>query len=343
MSPNSAELGHNIIVIGASAGGIEALLALVAQLPVDIPAAIFAVLHTPASIPSKLPQLLNRYGSLPAKIAEDSEPIRPRQIYLAPADNHMLLKADQIRVVPGPRENLWRPAIDPLFRSAAVTHGASVVCVILSGMLDDGTAGLVAVKRCGGCAVVQAPTDAAFPDMPTNALNHVQADYTLPLAEIGAALHKLAREPAGASPPVPEELLLEHQIVERVMSKIEHARQLGDQVPVSCPECGGPLWEMKSKDTRRYRCSVGHAYTAQTLLADQTNGTEQALWYALRTLEERSNMLKRMARDEHKRGRLATATLFQTRAAESQKYAAQIRKLLQEAFTEQESIMTAHS
>ncbi|CAN5656965.1 chemotaxis protein CheB [soil metagenome] len=341
MSSDLAELGHNIVVVGASAGGVEALVTLTAQLPADLPAAIFVVLHTPSNTPSRLPEILNRNNSLPTKIAEDGEPIRLGQIYLAPPDNHMVLKANQVQIVHGPRENLWRPAIDPLFRSAAVTHGARAIGVILTGMMDDGAAGLVAVKRCGGCAVVQAPTDAAFPEMPSSALAHVEADYTLPLAEMGAVLDRLVREPAGASPMVPEELWLENQIVERMTSHLEQASQLGEQVPISCPECGGPLWEMKADDTRRYRCSVGHAYTAQTLLADQTHETESALWYALRTLEERANMLKRMASDEQGRGRQATAKLFQIRADESKTYATQLRKLLQEAFIEQQNMLVA--
>ncbi|MCX6047588.1 MAG: chemotaxis protein CheB [Chloroflexi bacterium] len=337
MSPDSIDFSRDVIVIGASAGGVEALFSLMAQLPADIPAAIFIVLHTPNNTPSHLPQILNRVSALPAKIAVDGETIRPGQIYLAPADYHMMVKANQVRVVHGPRENLWRPAIDPLFRSAAVTHGARVIGVILTGMMDDGAAGLLAVKRCGGCAVVQTPADATFPEMPTNALAQVQADYILPLAEMGAMLDRLAREPAGESPAVPEELWLENQIVERMTSHVEQASQLGDQVPVSCPECGGPLWEMKTIGTRRYRCSIGHAYTAQTLVADQTQGIEQALWYALRTLEERSNMLKRMAGDEEGKGRQATAKLFHLRADESQSYAIQLRKLLQEAFITQEA------
>jgi len=297
-------------------------------------AAIFVVLHLAAGLPPRVSERLARHTALPVKLAEDGEALRHGQIYLAPADHHLLVKDKQVGVVHGARENLCRPAIDPLFRSAAVHYGPRVIGVILTGLLDDGTAGLVAIKRCGGKVIVQTPTDAAFPDMPTSALAHVAADYTVPVAVMGDLLTQLITEPAGVAPPVPEDLLLENQMVERMNSRLEATSQLGDQVPVTCPECGGPLWEMKSQGPCRYRCSIGHAYTAQALVTDQSKGIEEALWYALRTLEERANMLTRLAATEERRGHLVATQRFQTHAAESRSYAQRIRALLQEGVSE---------
>lgn len=332
MTSDSSPRGHDIIVIGASAGGVEALSTVVAQLPADLPAALFVVMHTAQSSRRLLPRILANYGPLQAKDAEDGEPIVQGQIYIAPPDYHLLVHTDQVRVLQGPRENLWRPAIDPLFRSAAVAHGAHVVGVILSGMLDDGVIGLSAVARCGGTAIVQAPDDAAFPEMPTNALNTGDVDYALPAAQLGAFLAGLAREPAGVSPPVPQDLMLEATIIERVMNGSTSENEVGELVAFSCPECGGPLKEIKAPGHTHYRCSVGHAYTPQTLVADQTHEIEQALWYALRLLEERAKMLMNMHRDEAERGRMSSATLFEARAKETSGNAQQIRKLLMQGF-----------
>jgi two-component system chemotaxis response regulator CheB len=209
--------GHDIIVIGASMGGIEALTDLVSQLPKNLPAAIFVVQHTRAHTPSYMAQILNRAGLLEARMARDHEPLRHGIIYVAPPDHHLLVKRDQVRVVQGPRENKVRPAIDPLFRSAAANHGPRVIGIILSGLLDDGTAGLLAVKRCGGVAIVQNPKDAAYPDMPESALVNVDVDYCLPIAEMGAILERLVWESVGESPPIPEDIILEAEIAERVM------------------------------------------------------------------------------------------------------------------------------
>jgi len=333
MTADSSPRGHDIIVVGASAGGVEALSAVVAQLPADLPAALFVVMHTAQSARRLLPRILTNHGPLPAKDAQDGEPIVHGQIYIAPPDHHLLVHTDHLRVLRGPRENLWRPAIDPLFRSAAVAHGAHVVGVILSGMLDDGVIGLSAVARCGGTALVQTPDDAAFPEMPTNALNTVDVDYALPAAQLGAFLAGLVLEPAGVSPQVPQDLLLEATIIERVMNGSTSENEVGELVALSCPECGGPLKAIKEPGHTHYRCSVGHSYTPQTLVADQTHEIEQALWYALRMLEERAKMLMNMHRDEAARGRLSSAARFEARAKETSSNAQQIRKLLMQGFS----------
>ncbi|MHB8597769.1 MAG: chemotaxis protein CheB [Ktedonobacteraceae bacterium] len=189
---------HDIIVIGASAGGVEALITLTATLPPNLQAAVFIVLHIPAQSPSMLPDILNRAGSLKVVSATDNAKIEYGHIYVAPPDFHLLVESEHIRVVSGPRENRHRPAIDPLFRSAASAYGSRVMGVILTGSLDDGTAGLQAIKRCGGLAIVQDPQDALFPSMPLSALANVQVDYTLPLAQIGPLLGNLSHESTSA-------------------------------------------------------------------------------------------------------------------------------------------------
>jgi two-component system, chemotaxis family, protein-glutamate methylesterase/glutaminase len=293
-----------------------------------LPASVFVVQHTSADSPGYLSDILRRAGSLPASVVGKYEHVQEGRIYVASPDCHLLIKDGHALSARGPRENRMRPAIDPLFRSAAVTHGSRVIGVVLTGLLDDGASGLDAVKRCGGLAVIQDPADAAYPDMPANALAVVKPDYLLPVAEMGALLGRLVQEPAPESPPVPKDLEIEAQIAERTMMSLNGEDALGSPSGYTCPECGGSLWEMNDTHARRYRCRVGHAFTAGTLLADQDHTVEQALWAALRMLEERANMLARMARDEKVSGRERIAANYEERLAESWTHAESIRGLL---------------
>jgi two-component system chemotaxis response regulator CheB len=190
----------DIVVIGASAGGMGALETLVAGLPTDLPAALFVVWHLAPGVKSVLPTVLNRAGPLPAANPKDGDAIRPGRIHVAPNDHHMLLERGYIRIAKGPKENRFRPAVDPLFRSAAYIYGSRVIGIVLSGALDDGTAGLWAIKLRGGTAIVQDPADAMHRSMPLSALENVEVDYKVPVAEIGALLGRLAREEAGPEP-----------------------------------------------------------------------------------------------------------------------------------------------
>lgn len=320
--------GHDVIVVGASSGGVEALSKLASQFPPDLPAAVFVVLHLSPHTPSALAEILGRAGTLPACPAADGDPIVHSKIYVAPPDHHLLVKPDVVRITRGPHENHTRPAIDPLFRSAAAAHGTRVVGVILSGNLDDGTSGLQAVKRCGGIAVVQEPTDAPFPDMPRNALSKVEADYVLPLAQKGSVLQELALSPAPAPVPIPDDILAEVQIAETGKSSIGIADQLGTLTPYSCPDCGGPMWQMNGASTDRFRCNVGHALTAQHLLAGQDDALSHALWEAVRTMEQRERLLEQMARDARNADREQSAVIFDERAAESKEHSQLIRERL---------------
>lgn len=317
---------RDIIVVGASAGGVEALQELVAGLPVDLPAAVFVVLHMAPHSPGVLGEILDRAGPLPCAQAVDGDPIRPGRVYVARPDFHLLLKPQLVRVVQGPRENSSRPAIDPLFRSAALAYGQRVIGVVLTGLLDDGTAGLYSIKQQGGLAVIQDPLDAMFGDMPRNALEKVAVDYVLPLADIPAALARLTREEIGVEAhAVPDRLILENQIAEGVM---EDFSTVGTPSIFSCPECGGVLQEIREGEPLRYRCQVGHAYTAKTLADGQAERLEEALWSALRMLEERANLDRRIAEDARRRAITEIIGHFEARALEAEQSAEVIREIL---------------
>ena len=297
-SASMAHKGRNIIVIGTSAGGLEALREVIGRLPAGLPASIFIVQHMPPeSISQAILSWLGHFNSFDPKLAEDGECFKPGRIYVAPPDSHLLLGETKLRVTKGARENRYRPAIDPLFRSAAVAHGPRVIGVILTGMLDDGTAGLIAIQKCGGVIVVQDPNDAAFPEMPQNALNNADVDYCVPAAAMGPLLDRLAREHPGKNKPVPADVRMEAEIAERVLGGgIAELDRLGSTAPYNCPTCGGVLWEMDSQDVQRYRCHTGHSFTSSALLLSQWERIEETLWTALRMFEERKNLLNASAK-----------------------------------------------
>ncbi|HKB03138.1 MAG TPA: chemotaxis protein CheB [Gemmataceae bacterium] len=322
--------GPSVIVVGASAGGIEALKQIVQGLPRDLPAAVCVVLHVPAHGPSILPRILSRAGRLPATHPEDQETLRPGRIYVAPPDYHLLVKPGHVRVTRGPRENSHRPAADALFRTAARSYGQKVIGVVLSGVLDDGTAGLLAVKQGGGLAVVQHPDDALYPGMPGSALANVAVDYCLPAAELPGLLVRLAADRA-AIPDFPG--LAGDPAQEADMAELEpgatHANHRpGNPSGFACPECGGALWELTEGDLLRFRCRVGHAWSAESLLAEQADGLEAALWSALRALEEQAALARRMAERAAKRGMMSSNQTFERQIREATAHAELIRRVL---------------
>ena len=321
--------GHDIIVIGASAGGVEALVGLVRDLPPDLPAAIFVVLHVPPYGTSVLPAILSRKGPLPARHPADGEAIQPGHIYVAPPDYHLLIEDDRIRLSRGPTENGHRPAIDTLFRTAARSAGPRVIGVVLSGALDDGTAGLQAIKMRGGIAVVQDPDDALFSSMPRSALDNVAVDHVLPLPAIAPALATLTRQPAPEmeNTAVSEEMEIESDIAEMDMAAIESDRA-GAPSGYACPECHGVLWEMQEGELVRFRCRVGHAYSPDSLLATQTKGLEDALWVALRALEESAALARRLNERARQRGHDHAASRFGDQAEDMLQRAAIVRHAL---------------
>jgi two-component system chemotaxis response regulator CheB len=267
---------------------------------------------------------MNKHGRLVCTHAKDGERFVGSHIYLAPSDHHLMIGKGKTLVTKGARENRSRPAIDPLFRSAAVAYGNRAIGVLLTGYLDDGTAGLTAIQRCGGTCVVQDPKDAAYPDMPRNALNRMKVDYCLPLAAMGALLSKLVQRKFGARKPVPKDIAIEAKIAERVLSDLRSVAALGKQVPFNCPGCGGVLWEVEKDKPLRYRCHTGHSYTAPVLLAEQTAKVEETLWVALRMFEERRNLLLTMQASHH--GKVDRSA--SERARESEVHIKRIRAML---------------
>jgi two-component system, chemotaxis family, protein-glutamate methylesterase/glutaminase len=321
-----ASQGRNVIVVGTSAGGLEALDRLVGALPTDLPASIFIVQHlAPQNSGEPLLRRLSRHKAFQPTLAEDGERFTPGRIYIAPPDNHLLVKKTKMLVTKGARENRHRPAIDPLFRSAAVAHGAHVIGVVLTGLLDDGTAGLIAIKRCGGMTVVQDPKDAAYSGMPRSALDNANVDFCVSLAEMGPLLTKLVSQRHGKSRAVPSDIRTEAVIAERVLSDVSQVNGLGDQVPYNCPGCGGVLWEMHTPGEKRYRCHTGHSYTGPTLLASQAEKIEEMLWISLRMFEERKNLLVSMTKDARTAG---VRSSTRQRANETQGYIDRIRGML---------------
>jgi two-component system chemotaxis response regulator CheB len=314
-----------LIVIGASAGGMAALKKLVAQFPKDFPAPIFIVNHMSADTTGEaLVKVLNESGSLTCVHAHDEQAFTSGNIYLAPSDQHMLIVKGKILVTKGARENRSRPAIDPLFRSAAVAYGNRVIGIILTGHLDDGTSGMMAIKRCGGVCIAQDPMDASYPDMPQSVIANVGADHCLPVAGMGALLSDLVSRELPESKQAPEDIVIEAKIAQRVLSDLPSVEALGDQVPFNCPDCGGVLWQMAEGELLRYRCHTGHAFTSSVLLAQQTGKIEETLWVALRMFEERQNLLVTMSKNE---GRKSPSSISR-RAKDSQVHIERIRAML---------------
>jgi two-component system, chemotaxis family, protein-glutamate methylesterase/glutaminase len=314
----------HVIVIGASAGGVHALLQISEMLPASFPAPVCIVQHI-GSNPSLLPELLRYRGSNHAVHPEDGQRLAAGTLFVAPPDRHMLLEGDTLRLTHGPRENHARPAIDPLFRSAALAFGARVIGVVLTGQMDDGSAGLKAIQECGGRTIVQDPASAAEPEMPKNALGSVDVDHCVPLEEIGPLLARLVGKPATAAPSEPPQALVHEVAINRGNATMEMLEGIAKPSPLTCPECGGGLWEMKETKPLRYRCHTGHAYGARSLAHSQKESTEQSLWGAVRGLREREMLLRRMAGIAE-----ATGDLPQARAgrAQAERLEEQVRVLL---------------
>lgn len=275
---------------------MPALTELVSQLPATLPAAVLVVQHlSPDSSGEHLVSRLSLHTRLRCHLGAHGDAIQAGHLYLAPADRHLLVHDGSLVVTRGPRENNFRPAVDALFRSAAVSYGTVVLGVVLTGMLHDGTAGLDFIKRCGGRAVVQTPADAEFPSMPYSAMRNVAVDYVVPLSDMGALLQELTSQVPPRPSPIPDDLKLEAAIAERVVGTTEQADRLGEQVPMTCPDCGGALWKLEHGNVLRFRCHTGHAFTADALFESSKQALEETLWVALRMMEERKNLLSSLA------------------------------------------------
>jgi two-component system, chemotaxis family, protein-glutamate methylesterase/glutaminase len=319
---------RDIIVIGGSSGASAPLKDLLGRLPADLPAAVFIVLHIPAQGIGILSTVASAAGKLPVRQAENGMQIENGQIYLGAPDHHLLLADKRIVLGRGPRENMVRPAIDPLFRSAALHYGPRVIGVVLSGLLSDGASGLNAIKRCGGVAVVQEPSDAIADEMPLRALEATTADLCVPGRRLGDVLSELVRDAPGAALPIPPEIKLEVEIAagERIGS--DRLAGIADPAALTCPGCGGVMSTLRAGHPLRFRCQVGHAYTADALAKEQEGAVDEALRVALRIIEERAELVHRMAEDGRHSGRLAVAQMYDARAAEYRRYSDMIRQVM---------------
>ena len=286
---------RDVVAVGASAGGVEALRAMASGLPADLPAAVLVVLHMPRTSSSALPRILARSGPLPAAMAVDGEPLQPGRIYVAPADHHLLLLHDRLRLSRGPAENGHRPAVDPLFRSAARAAGPRAIAVVLSGSGDDGAAGAATVAARGGVVAVQSPDDALYAAMPLAAMARVEPDHVVAAADVGPLLSALTTvpvDPVGGQPP---DTQLDGEIAISNFADLGTESLPSTPAGFGCPSCGGALFELKGQAAPRYRCRVGHAWSPESLLDEHAVATEGALWTALRALEEKSALSRRLA------------------------------------------------
>jgi len=326
--------GTPVVVVGASAGGVEALQRLAASLPVDFPCCVLVVLHVPATGRSALPVILDRAGPLPARQAADGDGLHAGEILVAPADRHLVVLDGHVALTRGPQENGHRPAVDVLFRSAARALGPRVAAVVLSGALDDGAAGAVAVAERGGLCLVQDPGEALYEGMPTSALGAVGSAKPCGVTEMPVVLEEwsgsLGDAPAGA----PSGLLeMEADMAEMDPDALHDPVRPGVPAGLGCPDCAGALYQIEEGGLRRFRCRVGHAWSPESLLARQTIAMESALWMALRSLEDKAALNTEMALRAEDEGRTMTATRFTAAAAEAHRAAEMVRTLVTEIGT----------
>lgn len=323
---------HDVVVIGGSAGAIEALRIIVSSLPADLPAAVLVVIHVPAFSESHLPEIITRSGALPAMHVKNGQRLVPGRIYIAPPDQHVLVRRGVIELSRGPRVNHSRPAIDTLFRSAARSYGPRVVGVLLSGALYDGTAGLVAVKDHGGMAIVQDPVEAAMPSMPRNALGLVEADAVLPSDEIGHALVRAVHAPVG---PTEEGVakVIDDEPFGQVIARDIHEQAVGGRVDQStvytCPECGGVLWQTDESEGSVFRCHIGHVYAPEVLLDQKAEELEAALWTCVRLLRDQATLTRQAATRPFNGSQQHLSARLEERAQLADRQAEMIRELLE--------------
>lgn len=317
----------HVVVIGASAGGHTALQQLVSKLPEDYAPPVFIVMHLGAH-DINLPQLLQKSSHLPVRYAMDNERIAPGMIRVAPPDHHLLLNNEVMRLSRAAKENFARPAIDPLFRTAAFTHHENVVGIVLTGNLDDGTVGLQAIKAYGGIAIVQDPATAEAQDMPRSALDHVEVDYCLPLDAIADKLVELAQEHLRIANTITQWIPVGSNMSLPDVPNMGDLDNIGHQSKLTCPECNGVLWEIKSHKKLHYRCQTGHSFTGESLNIAQNNALEEAIWFAIRALHEKQRLLQRLADSAREGHRDATAQEYDESATQAAQHAAVLQKVV---------------
>lgn len=325
---DSGDESQRIIVIGASTGGFEAIKKIISGLPSDFNASIFIVWHMSPDVIGILPEVLNRANEIYAAHAYDNEEIKPNRIYIARPDHHLVLSPGKVRVTHGPKENRFRPAIDPLFRSAAYTYSNRVIGVILSGALDDGTAGLWAVKNYGGIAIVQDPGDAEVPSMPENAIRQVNVDHIIAVSQIADLLVHLANEtlPEKAEIMEDEQTKREIEIAAEENALKKSVMSFGELTPFTCPECHGVLSRLQNENIVRYRCHTGHAYSVDALMAALTEKIEDYLYNAIRGIDESIFLLNHLGDHYAEANEPRLASLYFKKAKQAAERSDLVRK-----------------
>lgn len=320
----------HIIVAGASAGGFQALSALFAAIQHLPDTAVFVVQHMAKnSSPVVLRNILQKSSfSFVCITAANCLAIEAGHIYIAPPEHHLIVKRDYMRLIDGPPVNYWRPSIDVLFRSAAVAYSSQVVGVVLSGLLDDGTAGMVAIKRCGGTCIVQEPDEAEFHDMPSSVLQKVDVDFRVPVADMGYILDDLFSKPDAVPAAVPEDIVIETQITENMGSHITELETMGTRSNYTCPECGKSLWSVSNDPVKRYRCIAGHSFTEGLLLDEQAGQVKESLWTSIRMMEERRDLLLNNTRSYQAIGNAVMSQKKQQEAITIDRHISQLKKLI---------------
>lgn len=319
---------QKVIVVGTSAGGLSALCWLLDGLPADIPATVLVVMHV-GPFESALPQLLSPHTSLPIRHALDFDKLEQGHILVAPPDSHMRVENSQVRLFGGPKENFSRPAIDPLFRSAAMAYREHTIGVVLNGDLDDGAVGLVAIKAYGGKTLVQDPSEASAPSMPMSALQQVDVDFCLPVSQLSQKLVELAREPSTTYLDVPPSWIgVEEQLLEQAPIGLALLDEFAERSEFVCPECHGGLWEMKGSGPLHFRCHTGHAYSATLLATLQNQMTEEAAWAAIRALTEKAMLHQRLADISKKNGNAKANIEYEQMASQAYEHAEALKNMI---------------
>ena len=307
--------GRDIIAIGGSAGSIDVIRRICLALPADLAASVLIAVHVGPDSPNLLAGILDTDGPLRAATAIDGEPLQHARIYVAPADRHLVIDGPAVRLGRGPRENMARPAIDPLFRSAGISAGPRAIGVLLSGLLNDGASGLADLRRCGGVTVVQNPLDAAEMEMPRTALLASDVDYRASAGDLADLLIRLAHQQPGPVVPPSASIALEVAIAMGRPSDSPTIAEIADPVALNCPGCGGTLSQIR-RSPLRFRCQIGHGYTAEALAHEQEGSVDEALRIALRVIGERVVLMEKLALDALQAGRTIAGTGFEQRAQE---------------------------
>lgn len=320
---------EHIVVIGASAGGLNALMEMVQTLQKGLDTAYCIVLHlSRKGIGDFVVHRLQQVTAMHCSLVKHGDPVKKDNIYIARPNQHMLVKDNHFILGGGPEENRFRPSIDVLFRSAAVSYNSNAVGIILSGLLDDGTSGMWAIKRCGGMCIVQDPNQAEYPDMPLSVINNMEVDHVASLEEIGILIAGIVKRKKTRKKTIPKDILAESKISETTAVGIEEIESIADCSVFACPDCGGNLWSMKGDIIKRYRCHIGHAYTEKDLAVKQAEVASGTLWVALRMMEERKHLLRKMEIDYEKKGYKSLSIKNVEKQDEMERHIDELKKIL---------------